>query len=117
MRSVRWMRLTGAALLVVVGLPLAGVAPAAQAATTPVTSGVGLAYGGPGHTFSAGTAGPGGSLVRAWSRSFGGPVSTPLVVGSAVVTAATSSGTAGTWVDLQAFDGVSGTPLWPPLAV
>src|SRR5688572_12477263 len=104
MRSTRWFfaLVTAGVLIAGMTVPLSGVA---EAATTPVTSGVGRTYGGPGHTFAVTTAAaPSGSLVRAWTRNLGGTVASPLIVGSRVVTASTSVTDGGTRVDVQAFD-------------
>ena len=117
MRWVRWVCSVGAMTLLAAGVPAAGSAAVAQAATAPVTTGIGRTYGGAGHSFSVPAGYPEGSLVRLWSRTVSGPLISPLIIGSAVVTATRSSGLGGSWSDLQAFDGVTGTPLWPPLAI
>jgi outer membrane protein assembly factor BamB len=119
MRFTRWFCALVTAGVLIAGVTVPVVSGAvAQAATTPVASGVGRTYGGPGHTFAVPTAAaPAGSLVRAWTRNLGGAVASPLIVGSRVVTAVTSSTDGGDRVDVQAFDAVTGTPLWAPIAV
>src|SRR4051812_22746343 len=112
-----WSRWTGAAAAaLLLGAGIAVTAPA-EAATAPVTTGIGRTLGGEGHSFSVPAGYPGGSLVRAWSHTFSGTLATPLVIGSAVVAATTGTAAGSTWADLQAFDGATGTALWPPVAI
>lgn len=114
MRRTRWVGAAAAILLATAAATAS--TQVAQAATSPVTTGLGQTFGGPAHTFSVPAGYPGGALVKAWSKTLGGTVRTPLIVGSAVVTAAASSGLSGEETDIQAFDGSTGTALWPPLA-
>ncbi|MGZ4551801.1 MAG: hypothetical protein ACXVF0_20055, partial [Blastococcus sp.] len=90
----------GAIVLLAAGAPAAGSSAVAQAATAPVTTGIGSTYGGAGHSVSVPAGYPEGSLVRLWSRTVSGPLISPLIVGSAVVAATRSSGVGGSWSDL-----------------
>lgn len=121
MKELRKLALRNLIALTVAGILLTTTATMSAAATPTNPSndsaGAVYTYGGEGHTFDAGTSGPSGSLVQAWTQNLGGSVSNPLVIGSTIAAIVHISNADGVRDDLEAFDAATGTPLWPPLAV